>query len=79
MTHWTSAALIDPDMDAREELKIRFGITVEGLWRNGAIITLIEPEAVFRRSSAGLFDGEAGWGTIVMSMEPDKVLIERRS
>ena len=60
MTHCTRAALIEPDIDLREELKIRSGITVEGLWRKGAIVTLIEPEAVFRRSSAGAFDDEAG-------------------
>lgn len=71
--------MIEPDIDLREELKGRSGVVVEGSWRNGAIVTLIEPETVFRRSSAGAFEEEAGWGTIVISMEPDIVLIERRS
>ena len=79
MTHWTSAAVIEPDIDLRVELKIRSGITIEGSWRNGAIVTLIEPEAVFRTSSAGALEDEAGWGTTVILMEPDIVLMERRS
>ncbi len=57
--HWTSAAVIEPDIDLREELKVRSGSTVEGSLRNGAMVTLMEPEAVFRRSSAGAFADEA--------------------
>lgn len=67
-------------MDLREEVKMRSGITAEGSWRNGAMVTLIEPEVVASRSSASaLAEDEAGWGTMVMLMEPDIVLMERRS
>ena len=79
MTHWTSAAVIEPDVDSREELKIRSGITVEGSSRNGAIFTLIEPDIVLRRSWAGAFEGEASCGATVMLIEPDTVLMESRS
>ncbi len=34
---------------------------------------------VARRSSAGAFEDEAGWGAIMILMEPDVVVIERRS
>ena len=34
---------------------------------------------VVRRSSAGAFEDEAGWGAIMILIEPDVVLIERRS
>lgn len=71
--------MILPEQDLIEESKIRLGVTVRGSWRNGAILTLIEPEVVFRRSSAGAFDDKAGWGTIVISIEPDIVVMERRS
>ena len=79
MPYWTSAAVIEPDMDLIEELKTRSGMAVEGSWRNGAMVTLIEPEVVFRRSSAGAFADEADWGMTVMLMEPDIVLMESRS
>ena len=58
---------------------MRSGVTAEGSWRNGAMVTLIEPEVVASRSSASAFADEAGWGTMVMLMEPDIVLMERRS
>ena len=48
MTHWMCAAEIEPDIDLIEEWKMRSGMTVRGSWRKGAIVTLIEPEAVFR-------------------------------
>ena len=59
-THWTSAALILPDMVLIEVLKTRSCITVEGSWRKGAIVTLIEPEVVFNRSTAGASEDDAG-------------------
>ena len=78
-THWTSAAFILPDMVLIEVLKTRSCITVEGSWRKGAIVTLIEPEAVFNRSTAGASEDDAGWGIIVTLIEPDIVVMERRS
>ena len=68
--------MIDPDVVWMEDLKIRSGIWAEASWRNGAIVTLIEPEMECTRSSAGVLDG---WGTTVILMEPDMVLMERRS
>ena len=79
MPHWISAALIEPDIDLREELNVRSGITAEGSWKNGAMVTLIEPEVVLRRSSASALADEADWGTMVILMEPDIVLMEMRS
>ena len=60
MPHWISAAVMEPDMDLIEELKIRSGTTVQGSLRNGAMTTLMAPEAVLRRSLAGAFADEAG-------------------
>ena len=78
-THWTSAALILPDMVLIEVLKTRSCITVEGSWRKGAMVTLMEPEAVFKRSTAGASEDDAGWGIIVTLIDPDIVVMERRS
>lgn len=58
---------------------MRSGVTAEGSWRNGAMVTMMEPEVVASRSSASALADEAGWGTMVMLMEPDIVLMERRS
>ena len=81
MPHWTSAALMEPDMDLTVEVKMRSGIGVEGSsLRNGTMVTLMAPETELRRSSAGdLADDAAGWGIMVMLIEPDIVLMERRS
>ena len=51
---------MEPDSDLMEELKIRSGTAVEGSLRNGAMTTLIAPEAVLRRSLAGTLADEAG-------------------
>ena len=66
-------------MDLIEESKIRCGTSADASLRNGAMTTLIAPEAVLRRSLAGAFAEEAGWGITVMLMEPDIVWMERRS
>ena len=42
-------------------------------------MTLIEPEAVFSTSTAGASEDAAGWGIIVMLIDPDIVVMERRS
>ena len=48
-------------MDLTEELKTRSGTTASASLRNGAMTTLIAPEAVLRRRLAGAFaDEEAG-------------------
>ena len=60
MPPWISAAVMEPDMDWIEESKVRSGTTVEGSLMNGAMTTLIAPEAVLRRSLAGAFADEAG-------------------
>ncbi len=52
--------MIEPDIDLREELKGRSGSTAEEWPRNGAMVTLMEPEVVLRRSSAGALADEAG-------------------
>lgn len=71
---------MDPDMDLTEELKMRSGTGLEGSsLRNGAMVTLMEPETVLRRISAGVFAVNARWGIIVILIEPDMVLMERRS
>ena len=77
MSHWISAAVMEPDSDLIEQLKIRSGTAAP--LRNGPMTTLIPPEAVVRRSLAGAFADEAGCGITVMLMEPDIVLIEMRS
>ena len=43
------------------------------------MVTLIEPEAVFKRSTAGASEDDAGWGIIVTLIDPDIVVMERRS
>ena len=43
------------------------------------MVTLIEPEAVFNSSTAGASEDDAGWGTIVTLIDPDIVVMERRS
>ena len=52
---------MDPDMDLTEELNTRSGTTTASgsLRRNGAMTTLIAPEAVLRRRLAGAFADEA--------------------
>ena len=71
--------MIEPDTVLREDSKVRSGITVEGSWRKGARVTLIEPERDCKRSSAGAGGDELGIGITIISMEPDMVLMERRS
>ena len=43
------------------------------------MVTLMEPEAVFKRSTAGASEDDAGWGIIVTLIDPDMVVMERRS
>ena len=79
MTHWISVAVIEPDVDMITDSKTRSGVPSGGSWRDGAILTLIEPEVVFRRSLAGAFEDIACFGSTVMSIDPDDVVMERRS
>ena len=60
MPHWISAAVMEPDSDLMEVLNIRSGTAADASLSNGAMTTLIEPEAVIRRSLAGAFVDEAG-------------------
>ena len=71
-----SAALIEPDLDLIEQLRIR---SVDWSLRKGAMFTFIEPERVFRCILAGTFAVEVDWGTIVISIEPESVSMESRS
>lgn len=67
-------------MDLTEDFKMRSGNGVEGSsLRNGAMVTLMAPETVLRRISAGVFALTARWGIMVILIRPDMVLIERKS